>query len=865
MRHDEKITGRSATPMRRKLMQQVCLYLSVLVAVPLAAQRAPEFKSEVLPVLKKSCVKCHSAESGKQKMAGLDLSSFDSMMAGSSNGPVIAPGKPERSLLWMMIDNGQMPMGGKLTAEEKQLFKAYIELGRFPAQDDEVAQKAREAARITPEARKWWSFQRPIKYPAPNVKNKDQVKTPIDAFILAELEGKSWKMQPEASRRTLVRRAYLDLVGLPPTPEEVRTFIDDKSPNAYEKVVDKLLTSPHYGESWGRHWLDVAGYSDSRGDASDNEREVSWKYRDYVIRAFNKNIPYNRFIMEQFAGDQMVNYEPGTKPKPDQVDPLIATGFLRTTADITDNQSIYEVDKYFDALQKATDTSLSVVMGMTIGCARCHDHKFDPILQKDYYKLSSVFQAVYDPENWLAGDLNHGGPWPSRMVLDMEPAQREAWIKAVTNNDAKALLRETDLIEATLQRFRAELKVGKDLTPELREQIRKDIANDPDLQVDNRVVKDFISDVELVKRFPEMAKWKDSIQERYYATSKTDLAPNYIEAAWDVSKKPSPTYILQRGNYLAPGAAVNPGLPAVLDDPQHPFQFPEPAAHPEWHHTGRRLALAQWFTRPDNPLTARVFVNRLWQFHFGEGIVRSVDDFGVQGGKPTHPELLDYLATSFVEHGWDIKWLTKQIMMSHVYRQDSAESAAQMTADPADKLLWRKAPLRLEAETIRDSMLAVSGLLSNQMFGRQEPLKRGADGQWLEDDKKGHANRRSLYLAYARTRPEGFMHAFDGPEMVSDNVSQRFRSALPAQSLALLNNPLVMRTSHAFADQVMEQSKGNLDEAIGRAFEAAYSRPPTAKELALAKMTISEDSNPKSGLRLFIQGMMGANNFLYSY
>ena len=391
------------------------------VAFPLAAQRDPLFKTEILPVLEKNCVGCHGPD---RKMAKLDLSSFTGMMEGSSSGPVIAPGKPERSLMWKLIETGQMPQGGKLTAAEKQLIKSYIQYGRFPqaTTETEAAARAREAAKVTQKDREWWSFRKPVKSPVPSVAGKDQVRTPIDAFVLAQLEHKGWKMQPEADRPTLIRRAYFDLIGLPPTPAEVKAFVEDQSSNAWEKVIDHLLASPHYGEQWGRHWLDVAGYSDSRGDAGDSDREVSWKYRDYVIHAFNRNKPINQFIVEQLAGDQLVNYKHLAIPTPDQIEPLTATGFMRTTADITDNQTIYEVDKYFDAQQKAMETSLTALMGVTIQCARCHDHKFDPFLQRDYYKLMAIYQPVWDPENWLPADLNHG-PWPSRMVLDMDEAR----------------------------------------------------------------------------------------------------------------------------------------------------------------------------------------------------------------------------------------------------------------------------------------------------------------------------------------------------------------------------------------------------------------------------------------------------------
>lgn len=300
----------------------------LISSIPVTAQRAPSFKDEILPVLEKSCVGCHGL---KQKMAGLDLSSFGGMMTGSSSGPVIAPGKPERSLLWKLIENGQMPQGGKLTDGEKQLVRTYIEQGRFPtaAAESEADMRRRDESKITQKDREWWSFKKPVKPAIPKVAAQGQAKSQIDNFILAHLETRGWQMQPEADRVTMIRRASLDLTGLPPTPKEVQAFIDDRSPRAWEKVVDTLLASPHYGEQWGRHWLDVAGYSDSRGDGGDSDREVAWKYRDYVINAINKNKPINQFLVEQMAGDQLVNYKPGSRPTPDQIEPLTATGFLR--------------------------------------------------------------------------------------------------------------------------------------------------------------------------------------------------------------------------------------------------------------------------------------------------------------------------------------------------------------------------------------------------------------------------------------------------------------------------------------------------------------------------------------------------------
>ena len=310
------------------------------------------WQHEVLPLLEKKCIQCHG---GEQTMAELDLTTFDSVLKGGISGPPITPGHPEMSLLWTMIESEKMPVGSPLNAADKQFLKDWIVNGVFP--NKEKLDASRKASLITKEAREFWSFKKPVKHAPPEVKNADQVKTSIDNFVLAKLGEKGWKLQPEAARYTLIRRAYFDLIGMPPTPEEVRAFVEDKSPDAYRKVIDHLLASPHYGERWGRHWLDVGGYSDSVGDAGDAFRPVSYKYRNYVIKAFNKNKPFDQFVIEQLAGDQLVNYKPGTRPRPDQHEALTATGFTRLTADITDNQSIYQIDKWFDALAKTTETS----------------------------------------------------------------------------------------------------------------------------------------------------------------------------------------------------------------------------------------------------------------------------------------------------------------------------------------------------------------------------------------------------------------------------------------------------------------------------------------------------------------------------
>ena len=835
---------------------------AIFASSALSAQfftRAPMWQHEILPVLEKNCVSCHG---GEHTMADLDLTKFDSVLAGGISGPPITPGHPEMSLLWTMIDSGKMPVGTELSAADKQLINAWIVNGRFPSK--EKLDEERKAQKITQEAREFWSFQKPVRHTPPQVENADQVITSIDAFVLAKLEEKGWKLQAEADRRTLIRRAYFDLIGLPPSPEEVQAFLDDQSPDAYEKVVDHLLASPHYGERWGRHWLDVGGYSDSVGDAGDAFRPVSYKYRNYVIEAFNKNKPFDQFVIEQLAGDQLVNWKPRTRPTPDQMEALTATGFTRLTADITDNQSIYQVDKWFDALQKSTETSMKAFLGLTIGCAKCHDHKFDPILQEDYYRLTASFHAAYDTSNWLATNLRND-PWPSRYILDMPAEEREAWIKQTEEKKKRGVSGNRRYFDRTMNMVRKQFAEGVQLGSILDyfgdAVIPKDGITDDDVKAMLEENEQKLSDQQIYEIFPQLGKEAEEIAR----AKEAEVEPNFLWALWDVSKEASPTYLLLRGNYLTPGPEVAPGILTVLDDPEEPFAFPDPTDHPEWNHTGRRLTLAKWLTDPDHPLTSRVFVNRLWQFHFGEGIVSSVDDFGQMGARPTHPELLDWLAVDFVESGWDIKRMHRQIMLSAVYRQSSREQPDKMSADPSNKLLWRKAPLRLDAEALRDTMLAVSGLLNKEMFGEFDPIKEAPDGQYLPDEKEGPRNRRSLYLAQSRTRPVGFLHAFDMPTMTQDSVAKRFRSTRPSQALVLLNNPLVRQASKALADRALEENRGELDPALDRVFELAYSRGPTQQELAAARAVLASSDDDREALRLFVQAMLGANDFLYSY
>ena len=801
-------------------------FLAIFLSATCGWAAPQSFQHDVLPVIAKHCLGCH----GEEKMSGLDLRTLAGAMT------VVVPGDPDRSRLWQMIRDGKMPMGGEsLSDAEKQLFRDWILKGQFLTAEQARAEKRTE--RINEKSREWWSFRRPAEPPVPRVRTASKMLTPIDAFIEQKLEQKKWTISQEADKRTLVRRVYFDLLGLPPTPEQLNEFLKDTRADAYARLINQLLESPQYGEQWARHWLDVAGYSDSIGNSTDEVRTLSWRYRDWVIRALNQDKPYNDFLLEQFAGDQLVNFNYDTKPKPEDIDKLTATGFLRVVPDYGDQQGIYQVDKWYDALQATVETSLKATIGLQFACARCHDHKFDPILQEDYYKLTAAFQPSLDPDKWIPATSFSYGTWPTRHMLNIEPEKREAWIAAI--KDAYTNVRRLrGQVTTAFAKYRKE----------------SGASNNDD-------AADAAGDAELEKQYPELAKLAGELrqQEQLYEM----LDGQRIWALWDVSKEPSQTRILNRGNYLDPGDPVEPGIPAVLDDPQKPWRPPDPL--PDWNHTGRRLALARWLTQPDHPLTARVIVNRVWQYHFGEAIVRTPDDFGSQGALPTHPELLDWLATNFVKNGWSLKWLHKQIMMSATYRQSSAEDAPKLAADPANKLFWRQSPQRLTAEEIRDAVLAVSGQLDRSMYGPPTPVKKGADGQFIADDSKGGANRRSIYVLKRKSTPHSFLLAFDQPTNDAGNTSVRFRSALPVQALAMMNNPLVIQASRTLSQRITKDAGPEINDRVRRVYELVYSRPPLPDELKVIRARLDGKPDDAAEWRVFCQSLLGTSEFLYRH
>jgi hypothetical protein len=526
---------------------------------------------------------------------------------------VVVPGKPEYSVLWKKIASDAMPLGGKqLTPEEKDLVRRWIETGQFPGARAESLPEGK----FSEQARQFWSYKKPVKRIAPAVKNRNQVRNAIDAFILQKLEAKGLRLNPEAPREKLIRRAYYDLTGLPPSPEEVRAFVKDNSEGAYEALLDRLLNSERYGERWARHWLDTAGYADGNGFLGDEPRTHAWRYRDWVMRALNRDMPYDQFVMEQFAGDQTVDWKPGEKLSAEAIGKLTATGFLRLTADGTDNQTIYEIDKQYDALHAATEVSMKALMGISLGCARCHDHKFDPILQKDYYRIMAAIRPVYDPDdvfpakdtNWLAANIG-SGEWPARFVPNATKEQMDAYLQ-IQKEVAKT--RPPVLLSAAAREKWLTAQFEKLDEPQRSEALAA--ARTPEAKRNDgekRLMREYnqkfsVSDEELEKFDPALRQAREA--QNVLAAKLKAARPEMIWAAWDVSPN-AVTRVLLRGDFESPSDVVEPGVPLILDDPQNPFQPAKPANGSP--HTGRRLAFAKWLTKPDHPLTSRVIVNRI--------------------------------------------------------------------------------------------------------------------------------------------------------------------------------------------------------------------------------------------------------------
>ena len=727
---------------------------------------------EVLaPVLGAKCFVCHGR---REQRAGLDLRTRASMLKGGQSGPAIVPGKPEESLLVKRIAAQQMPPPSlqeqycvrTVDSGELEKLKQWIAQGAHPDHERPLEVDPRADQMVGAAARQFWSFRPVVRPEVPAMKGG---RTPIDAFLMASLAKKKLTYSAEAGRLVLMRRAYFDLTGLPPTPEEVKAYLADQRLDAYDRLLDRLLASPRYGERWARYWLDAAGYSDSEGGvSSDAPRPTAWRFRDYVIRAFNADRPYNEFLTEQLAGDEMFDYRSSKPYTPRQADLLAATGFLRLAPDSTYSTEQNFLPERFDAVAAEMEILGTAVMGLSLGCARCHDHKYDPLPQRDYYRVSAVFQSALDPYDWRIPSLDCVGVGSKceeknvRFLPDLDSAETKSVLAFNAPLDRQIAEIEQQVEEAAMP-YRE--KSGKSAAPV----------------------------EELTKQFEDFKKQVSDLR-KGLAKIRASLKPTPgYRAMFDMGGEPTPVRILLRGDPNNPGALVAPGPPSVLSAELPPYRVEKPAH--ETGTSGRRLAFAKWLTSPQHPLTARVIVNRIWQQHFGTGIVKSAGNFGKMGTPPTHPELLDWLATEFVASGWSMKKLHRLIMTSAAYRQTSTVSEPALRADPSNTLLSRFPLRRLDAEAIRDSVLKAAGRLDESEFGPPAAIDVKPDGAVLpKAGKLGY--RRSIYVMQRRTTPVSLLDAFDAPFM-SPNCIKRGESIVSSQALQMMNGELLQEVDYS--------------------------------------------------------------------
>jgi hypothetical protein len=661
-----------------------------------------------------------------------------------------------------------------------------------------------------------WAWMPPVRRELPAVKDTAWVRNPIDAFILAKLESAGLTPAPQATREQLLRRLTLDLIGLPPTPAEINGFLADNSPQAWERVVDRLLASPHYGERWGRHWLDLARYADSNGFEFDEPRPDAWRYRDYVINSFNADKPYDRFIAEQLAGDELY---------PDRIEALIATGFNLLGPDMTDASD--QAKRRQDTFNDMTDTTGLVFLGLTLGCARCHDHKFEPIPQSDYYRL----QAFFTPATFRR-DLPIASP-RERSSYEATSRRYTSLVKPVQEKLTQMEVPyRAHLYEKQLATLSDEARAAHQ-TP-----IAKRTAGQKALvEKTNRLL--VVSPQAVIEAMtPEDRRRHKEHREEL---SKFDsLRPIPLPVAMglrDTVGEPAKTYVLERGEFGQAGDEVQPGFPAIFSPGQEAKPAPITALQPT--STGRRTALARWVTDKDNPLTARVLVNRLWQHHFGRGLVGTPSDFGVRGERPTHPELLDWLATEFTANGWSIKHMHRLMLTSSPYQQSTRPRRPGVeTKDPENRLLSRFPLLRLDAEAIRDSLLAASG--------RLDP-RRGGPGT--------AGTRRSVYLTARRNLRDPFLLTFDFPDSTL-SCPKRERSTTAPQALTLLNSEEAAASAGALA-ALLDREPGQ-EIQINMAYQRILGRHPSTDEMREAKSFLA-----RSPLSELCRALFNVNEFVY--
>ena len=749
------------------------------------------FEKHVRPILKAYCIDCHGA--GDTLHGELDLRLRRFMERGGSSGAAIIAGQPALSPLVQRIKSGEMPpLEKKVPPEKIATIERWIESGARALRDEPLQLPA--GIDITPEERAHWAYQPIHRVEPPGWGPDDRVRTAIDGFLLAKLRERGLAFSPDADRVTLIRRVAFDLTGLPPTVAEIAAFEHDSSPGAYEAMVQRYLDSPSYGERWGRHWLDVAGYAESEGNGNEDvPRPYAYKYRDYVVRSLNSDKPFDRFVQEQLAGDELVP-QPWSNLSEQQIEVLAATAFLRMGVDgtATGPDDALVVNQVVADAIKIVGSSL---LGLTVGCAQCHDHRYDPIPQEDYFRLRAIIEPAFDASHW-----RRPGQRLISLYTDADRAKANA-VEAEAQQLQKALDEKSakfvaEAFAKELTKFpedqREILRIAFDTAENMRTPDQaKLVASNPSLKINGGVLYQYNqAAADEIK--------KD--QEQVNAKRAEKPAEDYVSVLNELPDVVPATHVHFRGDPRQPKQAVLPGdLTIAAQDGQ---RFELPVKDPARATTGRRLAYAQHLMNGQHPLTGRVLVNRIWLNHFGRGLVDPPGDFGALGHPPTHPELLDWLADEWYRLGWSLKKLHLLIMSSTAYRQSSTWTSQQLAVDRENALLGHFPLRRLDAESLRDRMLAVTGTLDRTMHGPSVPVEDDTVGQVVP---KGESARRSLYLQVRRTKPVSFLAAFDAPVMTV-NCEKREASTVAPQSLMLMNSDFVLKQSRLLAQKVRQET-----------------------------------------------------------
>ena len=953
------------------------LLLLVLLLPKQAAAEKITYEKHVRPILKAHCFQCHGEEGAKKGNLDLRLRRF--IVRGGDSGSALALGNPKDSLLLQRIANGEMPPGKKkVSPAEQAIIAKWIRLG---ARTSRPEPKSLKHGYVTDEERSFWAFQ-PIKRPRlPNVAGAKELSSPIDHFIVRRLQQAKLRRSPLASKTVLIRRLYYDLVGVPPTPSELDQFLRDKSPLAYDRLLDRLLSSPKYGERWGRHWLDVAGYADSEGFVDrDPVRDSAYHFRDYVIRAFNAGIPFDQFIREQLAGDELVP-QPYKNLSSEQMRLLTATGFLRMAPDGTATGG---VDRNVASNEMIADTiriTSTALLGLTVGCARCHNHRYDPISQRDYYRIRAIFEPAMDWKKWRTPSARKISLYSAEQRATAAKIEAKAQKAAAARSKIQAghiqralyeeLIKAPDHLKATLKkayltpgskRTKAQTALLKEypnirnisggslyLYAEQRRRRANEIA-----AVAKKKEQLFIAAVRkrelakvaaeskkqveaalalpasqrttqqkgLLKRYPgvlvdaktlakfdpkgaalvaEYRRAADVCRKTDHKKQLADLAKGiqairntkptelFVRALTEPVNHTPKTVLFRRGDHRQPADTLSPAPLKILAN--RPTSIA--SNNKQLKTTGRRTEYARYLTNGKHPLLARVIVNRVWLHHFGRGIVNTPGDFGQLGDRPTHPQLLDWLADEFMASGWQLKRLHKLMLSSYTYRQVSTRTQQLDTVDPDNQLYARQSVRRIESEAFRDAVLAVSGQAVHKMYGPPIPVMEDGVGQIvlgkenLDGERKPRADsglgadehRRSLYVQVRRSRPLAVLESFDLPTNAPNCTKRSFSNVAP-QSLFLMNSKFMVKYATAFADRVEREAGPKLEQQLRYAWKLAYSEQPADATIqammAFAQSRKTSDgvakpskakkngvSPQKQTLRILCQGLLAANQFIY--